>query len=180
MEGKLITTVGLAAYTEQLKTFIDNTYQTKADMSLYTKTADLSRYLDTKYIAINSSLYCNPIYKHTITVYYTQYFQVSLTIFTTRAERYNNADEFRNDWIENRKIISVLADAITPAIDASHPSTISKGSVVGVIAVSGTIAVRISGLEAGNAASNWDGIYTLNRWNYWNKQENQQPNPCRI
>ena len=180
MEGKLITTKGLEAYTEQLKTFIGDTYQTKADMSLYTKTADLPKYLDTKYIAINSSLYCNPIYKHTITVYYTQYFQVSLTIFTTKATKYKTAEEFRKDWAENRTIISVLADAITPAIDASHPSTVSKGSVIGVIAVSGTIAIRISGLEAGSAASDWDGIYTLNRWNYWNKQENQQPNPSRI
>ena len=97
MEGKLITTKGLEAYTEQLKTFIGDTYQTKADMSLYTKTADLPKYLDTKYIAINSSLYCNPIYKHTITVYYTQYFQVSLTIFTTKATKYKTAEEFRKD-----------------------------------------------------------------------------------
>ena len=41
MEGKLITTEGLKAYTEQLKTWIGDTYQTKADMALYTKTADL-------------------------------------------------------------------------------------------------------------------------------------------
>lgn len=97
MDGKLITTTGLRAYTEQLKTFIDNTYQTKADMALYKKTADLYNYLDGRYIAKNSSLYGNPIYKHTINVYYTQYFHISLTIFTTRAERYNNADEFRTD-----------------------------------------------------------------------------------
>ena len=180
MEGKLITTKGLEAYTEQLKTFIDNTYQTKASMSEYTKTANLSSVLNATF-ATNAQLqnnyytkkesdnkYDNPIYRHTISVYYTQYFQVSLTIFTNRATKYKTAEEFRKDWAENRTIISVLADAITPAIDASHPSTVSKGSVVGVIAVSGTIAVRINGLEAGNAASNWDGIYTLNRWNYWN------------
>ena len=46
MEGKLITTKGLEAYTEQLKTFIGSTYQTKADMSEYTKTANLSSVLN--------------------------------------------------------------------------------------------------------------------------------------
>ena len=29
MEGKLITTKGLEAYTEQLKTFIDNTFNVR-------------------------------------------------------------------------------------------------------------------------------------------------------
>ena len=179
MEGKLITTKGLEAYTQQFKTFIGDTYQTKADMALYKKTNELFNYLDTRYIAKDSSLYCNPIYKHTITVVHSQYFGISLTIFTTRAEKYNTAEEFRKDWAENRKIISVLADA-------SSPGNVFEGTVGGVIDVSsstgvpGSIAVRISGIQAGSTTSNWDEIYTLSEWNYWNEPGNQQPNPCRI
>lgn len=174
MEGKLITTKGLEAYTEQLKTWIGSTYQTKTDMTLYKKTAELYDYLDDRYIAINSSLYCNPIYKHTINVYFTQYFHISLTIFTTRAEKYNNAEDFRRDWAENKKIISVLADAAS-----TTPATVFKGTVVGVIAASGSITVRFSGIKADSAASKWDEVYTLNRWSYWDKQGDQS-NPCRI
>ena len=55
MEGKLITTAGLTAYTEQLKTFIGDTYQTKASMSEYTKTANLSSVLDVTF-ATNAQL----------------------------------------------------------------------------------------------------------------------------
>lgn len=66
-------------------------------MALYTKTADLTKYLDTKYVAINSSLYGNPIYKHTVTVVSENNFSISLTIFTTRATKYNNATEFSTD-----------------------------------------------------------------------------------
>ena len=174
MEGKLITTKGLEAYTQQFKTFISDTYQTKADMALYKKTNELFNYLDTRYIAKDSSLYCNPIYKHTITVVHSQYFGISLTIFTTRAEKYNTAEEFRKDWAENRKIISVLADATS-----TTPATVFKGTVLGVIAASGSIAVRFSGIQADSAASKWDEVYTLNRWSYWDKQ-GDQPNPSRI
>ena len=172
MEGKLITTEGLKAYTEQLKTWIGDTYQTKADtkadMALYTKTADLYNYLDDRYIAKNSSLYGNPIYKHIISVFSADRFVINLTIFTTRANTYKNVGEFRKDWVENRKIISVLADA-------SNPSTVFKGTVVGVITASGNITVRISGIQVGSTstASDWDGIYTLNTWIYSN-------NPSRI
>lgn len=168
MEGKLITTEGLKAYTEQLKTWIGSTYQTKADMNAYTKTADLFTYLDTRYIAKDSSLYCNPIYKHIISVFSADKFVINLTIFTTRANTYKNVGEFRKDWVENRKIISVLADA-------RDPSTIFKGTVVGVIDVSIRIAIRISGIQVGSTstASNWDAIYTLNTWSYSN-------NPSRI
>ena len=161
MEGKLITTKGLTAYTQQLKTWIGDTYQTKADMTSYTKTADLFTYLDTRYIAKDSSVYCNPIYKHTITVFFDHDFGISLTIFTTRANKYNTADDFRNDWIRNRKIISVLASA-------SHASVVFKGTVIGVIAESGNTTVRISGIKTGNTASNWDQICTLNEWIYSN------------
>ena len=168
MEGKLITTKGLEAYTQQLKTWIGSTYQTKADMTSYKKTAELYDYLDDRYIAKNSSIYGNPIYKHTINVYFTQYFHVSLTIFTTRAEKYNNAEDFRRDWAENKKIISVLADAAS-----TTPATVFKGTVVGIIAASGSIAVRFSGIQANSAASKWDEVYTLNRWNY-------SGNPSRI
>ena len=168
MEGKLITTEGLKAYTEQLKTWIGNTYQTKSDMNAYTKTADLFTYLDTRYIAKDSSVYCNPIYKHTISVFSVNNFGISLTIFTTRANKYDIASDFRKDWVENRKIISVLADA-------SNPSTVFKGTVVGVITASGNVTVRISGIQVGNTGttSEWAGIYTLNKWSYSN-------NPSRI
>ena len=166
MEGKLITTEGLKAYTEQLKTWIGDTYQTKADMNAYTKTADLFTYLDTRYIAKDSSVYCNPIYKHTISVFSDHDFGISLTIFTTRANKYDTADDFINDWIRNRKIISVLANA-------SHASVVFKGTVIGVIAESGHTTVRISGIKTGNTASNWDQICTLNEWIYLD-------NPSRI
>lgn len=166
MEGKLIITEGLKAYTEQLKTWIGDTYQTKADMTSYTKTADLYNYLDDRYIAKNSSLYGNPIYKHTITVFFDHDFGISLTIFTTRANKYDTADDFRNDWIRNRKIISVLANA-------SHASVVFKGTVIGVIAESGHTTVRISGIKTGNTASNWDQVCTLNEWIYLD-------NPSRI
>ena len=126
MEGKLITTTGLKAYTQQLKTWLGDTYQTKADMALYTKTADLSKYLDTKYIAINSSLYGNPIYKHIVTVVSTPGFILHLTIFTTRATRYKTSSEFKTDWVDNRTIISVLADAI----NYSAATTVFKGTVI--------------------------------------------------
>ena len=101
MEGKLITTEGLKAYTQQLKTWIGGTYQTKADMDLYKKTTDLFDYLDTRYIAQNSTLYGNPIYKHIVNVLSENNFAMSLTIFTTRAEGYKTAEEFRKDWAEN-------------------------------------------------------------------------------
>ena len=172
MEGKLITTTGLTAYTQQLKTWIWDTYQTKADMDLYKKTDDLFTYLDTRYIAKDSPVYGNPIYKHTVTVMSGNNFSMSLTIFTTRATKYNNAKEFSTDWVANRKIISVLADGIK----YSAATTLFQGAVVGVTSISGGIAVRISGLEAGSAASNWDGIYTLNKWSY----VDQQSNPGRI
>ncbi len=166
MEGKLITTEGLKAYTEQLKTWIGSTYQTKADMNAYTKTADLYNYLDDRYIAKNSSLYGNPIYKHNISVFFDHDFGISLTIFTTRANKYDTADDFRTDWIRNRKIISVLANA-------SQASAVFKGTVIGVIAESGNTTVRISGIKTGNTASNWDQICTLNEWIY-------SDNPSRI
>ena len=163
MEGKLITTNGLTAYTQQLKTWIGDTYQTKADMALYTKTNDLFTYLDTRYIAQNSPIYGNPIYKHRITVLSEQYFRISLTIFTTRTTAYNTANEFRKDWTENRTIISVLADAISP-------DYVFKGTVVGVIVASGNIAIRISGIRAGiqpdSTASDWDHVYTFDEWSY--------------
>lgn len=170
MEGKLITTIGLTAYTQQLKTWIGDTYQTKADMALYTKTADLSKYLDTRYVAINSSLYGNPIYKHTVNVVSANNFSMSLTIFTTRATKYNNAQEFSTDWVTNRKIISVLADGIK----YSAATTLFQGAVVGVTSISGGIAVRISGIDS--TMSNWDQTYTLNKWSY----VDQQSNPGRI
>lgn len=172
MEGKLITTTGLTAYTQQLKTWIGDTYQTKADMALYTKTADLSKYLDTKYIAINSTLYGNPIYKHTVNVVSVNNFSINITIFTTRATKYKTASEFSTDWVANRKIISVLADGIK----YSATTTVFKGTVVGVASVSGSIAIRISGIESGSDISNWDQTYTINRWDY----SDQQPNPGRI
>ena len=168
MEGKLITTEGLKAYTQQLKTWIGDTYQTKADMALYTKTADLSEYLDTKYVAINSSLYGNPIYKHTVTVVSVNNFRMSLTIFTTRATKYNTAREFKTDWVDNRTIISVLAKAA----NYSAAPVFYNGTVVGFASVSGSIAVRISGIEGDRL--NWDQVYTLNTWDY------QQSNPSRI
>ena len=168
MEGKLITTKGLEAYTKQLKTWIGDTYQTKADMAsqmaLYTKTADLHNYLDKRYIMQGSALYGNPIYKHTVTVVYSQYSRIDLTIFTTRAERYETAAQFRTDWVKDKKIISVLADASTSGTSGT-PSTF-KGTVLGVIAASDGIAVRISGIQAGSAASSWDQVYTLTAWNY--------------
>ena len=96
MDGKLITTKGLEAYTQQLKTFIDNTYQTKASMSEYTKTANLSSVLDATF-ATNTQLrqkyytkiesddkYGNPIYRHTIAV-------ASANNFSTRATKYKTA-----------------------------------------------------------------------------------------
>lgn len=172
MEGKLITTEGLKAYTQQLKTWIGDTYQTKADMTSYTKTADLFTYLDTRYIAKDSPVYGNPIYKHTITVVSANNFSMSLTIFTTRATKYNNAKEFSTDWVTNRKIISVLADGIK----YSAATTLFQGAVVGVTSISGGIAVRISGIESGSTVSNWDQTYTLNKWSY----VDQQSNPCRI
>ena len=170
MEGKLITTTGLTAYTQQLKIWIGDTYQTKADMASYTKTDDLTKYLDTKYIAINSSLYGNPIYKHTVNVVSKNNFSMSLTIFTTRATKYNNAKEFSTDWVTNRKIISVLADA------ANYSGTVFHGTVVGVTSVSDSIAIRISGIQADSAASNWDQTYNLTTWSY----VDQQSNPGRI
>ena len=168
MEGKLITTTGLTAYTQQLKTWIGDTYQTKADMDLYKKTDDLFTYLDTRYIAKDSSLYCNPIYKHTVTVVSKNSFSINLTIFTTRATRYKTSSEFKTDWVDNRTIISVLADAI----NYSATTTVFKGTVVGVASVSGSIAVRISGIESGSDISNWDQTYTINRWSYWDIQSN--------
>ena len=170
MEGKLITTEGLKAYTQQLKTFIDNTYQTKADMALYTKTANLFTDLDKRYIIQGSSLYGNPIYKHTVNVVSENNFSMSLTIFTTRATQYNNANEFSTDWVANRKIISVLADGIK----YSAATTLFQGTVVGVTSIYGDIAVRISGIDS--TMSNWDQTYTLNRWSY----SDQQSNPGRI
>lgn len=168
MEGKLITTKGLTAYTQQLKTWIGDTYQTKADMTSYTKTADLFKYLDTRYIAKDSALYGNPIYKHTVTVVSTPGFILHLTIFTTRATSYKTAHEFNTDWITNGKIISVLADA-------ANSGTVFEGTVVGVISGS-AITVRISGIQASSTVSNWDQVYTLNTWIY----SDQQPNPGRI
>ena len=173
MEGKLITTKGLEAYTRQLKTFIGDTYQTKADMTSYKKTAELYDYLDDRYIAKNSSIYCNPIYKHTVTVVYSQFSRIDLTIFTTRAERYETAAQFRTDWVENRKIISVLADASSTTATPGTPATVFKGTVIGVIAASDGIAVRISGIQADSIASKWDQIYTLTKWSYLG-------NPSRI
>ena len=164
MDGKLITTEGLKAYTEQLKTWIGSTYQTKTDMTSYTKTADLFTYLDTRYIAKDSSVYGNPIYKHTITVFFDHDFGISLTIFTTRATKYKTSSEFKTDWVDNRTIISVLADAI----NYSAATTVFKGTVIGVIAESGNTTVRISGIKTGNTASNWDQICTLNEWIYSN------------
>lgn len=185
MEGKLITTKGLEAYTEQLKTFIDNTYQTKASMSEYTKTANLSSVLNATF-ATNAQLqnnyytkkesdnkYGNPIYKHTVTVVYSQFSRIDLTIFTTRAERYETAAQFRTDWVENRKIISVLADAASTTATPGTPATVFKGTVIGVIAASDGIAVRISGIQADSTASKWDQIYTLTKWSYLG-------NPSRI
>lgn len=170
MEGKLITTTGLTAYTQQLKTWIGDTYQTKADMTSYTKTADLFTYLDTRYIAKDSPVYCNPIYKHTIDVVSVNNFSMRLTIFTTRATKYNNAKEFSTDWISNRKIISVLADGAK----YSAATILFQGTVVGVTSVSGSIAVRISGIQSDSTV--WDQIYTLNKWSY----VDQQSNPGRI
>lgn len=166
MEGKLITTAGLEAYTEQLKTWIGSTYQTKTDMASYKKTAELYDYLDDRYIAKNSSIYGNPIYRHTVTVMYSQFSRIDLTIFTTRAERYETAAQFRTDWVENRKIISVLADAASTTATPGTPATVFKGTVLGVIAASDGIAVRISGIQAGSTASSWDQVYTLTKWNY--------------
>ena len=166
MEGKLITTTGLTAYTQQLKTWIGDTYQTKADMNAYAKIADLSKYLDTRYIAINSSLYGNPIYKHTVNVVSENNFSMSLTIFTTRATKYNDANEFGTDWVANRKIISVLADGIK----YSAATTLFQGTVVGVTSIYGDIAVRISGIDS--TMSHWDQTYTINRWDYWDIQSN--------
>ena len=168
MDGKLITTEGLKAYTEQLKTWIGDTYQTKADMDLYKKTDDLFTYLDTRYIAKDSPVYGNPIYKHTVTVVSKNSFSINLTIFTTRATRYKTSSEFKTDWVDNRTIISVLADAI----NYSATTTVFKGTVVGVASVSGSIAVRISGIESGSDISNWDQTYTINRWSYWDIQSN--------
>lgn len=180
MEGKLITTTGLTAYTEQLKTFIDNAYQTKASMSEYTKTANLSSVLSSTF-ATNEQLqqnyytkkesdnkYGNPIYRHTIAVVSANNFSINIIIFTTRATKYKTAEEFRKDWAENRTIISVLADA-----NNRSSSTVLKGTVVGVIDVSGSIAIRISGIQAGSTVSNWDQVYTLTAWDYWN-------NPSKI
>ena len=180
MEGKLITTKGLEAYTEQLKTFINNTYQTKASMSEYTKTANLSSVLNATF-ATNAQLqnnyytkresdnkYGNPIYRHTIAVVSANNFSINIIIFTTRAEKYNTAEEFRKDWAENRTIISVLADA-----NNRSPSTVLKGTVVGVIDASGSIAIRISGIQVNSTVSNWDQVYTLTAWDYWN-------NPSKI
>lgn len=168
MEGKLITTEGLKAYTQQFKTWIGDTYQTKADMALYTKTADLHNYLDKRYVIQGSALYGNPIYKHTVTVVSTPGFILHLTIFTTRATRYKTAREFNTDWVTNRKIISVLADA-------ANSGTVFEGTVVGVISGS-AITVRISGIQASSTVSNWDQVYTLNTWIY----SDQQSNPGRI
>lgn len=170
MEGKLITTTGLTAYTQQLKTWIGDTYQTKADMTSYTKTDDLFTYLDTRYIAKDSPVYGNPIYKHTVSVVSVNNFSMSLTIFTTRATKYNNANEFSTDWVTNRKIISVLADGIK----YSAATTLFQGAVVGVTSISGGIAVRISGIDS--TMSNWDQTYTLTKWSY----VDQQSNPGRI
>ena len=175
MEGKLITTKGLEAYTQQLKTWLGDTYQTKADMAsqmaLYTKTADLHNYLDKRYIVQGSALYGNPIYRHTVTVVYSQYSRINLTIFTTTDTRYTTAEEFRKDWAENRKIISVLADASTSGTSGA-PGTF-KGTVLGVIAASDGIAIRISGIQVNSTVSNWDQVYTLTAWDYRN-------NPSRI
>lgn len=109
MEGKLITTKGLEAYTQQLKTFINDTYQTKASMSEYTKTANLSSVLNTTF-ATNAQLqqnyytkkesdnkYGNPIYRHTIAVVSANNFSINIIIFTTRATKYKTAEEFRKD-----------------------------------------------------------------------------------
>ena len=71
-------------------------------------------------------------------------FSMSLTIFTTRATKYNNAKEFSTDWVANRKIISVLADGIK----YSAVTTLFQGAVVGVTSISGGIAVRISGIDS--------------------------------
>lgn len=172
MEGKFITTKGLEAYTQQLKTFIDNIYLTKADakadMALYTKTADLHNYLDKRYIIQGSALYCNPIYRHTIAVVSANNFSINIIIFTTRATKYKTAEEFRKDWAENRTVISVLADA-----NNRSTNTVLKGNVVGVIDASGSIAIRISGIQVNSTVSNWDQVYTLTAWDYWN-------NPSRI
>lgn len=180
MEGKLITTTGLTAYTQQLKTFIDNTYQTKASMSEYTKTANLSSVLNETF-ATNAQLqqkyytkresddkYGNPIYRHTIAVVSANNFSINIIIFTTRATKYKTAEEFRKDWADNRTIISVLADA-----NNRSTSTVLEGNVVGVISVSGSIAIRISGIQANSTVSNWDQVYTLTAWDYWN-------NPSKI
>ena len=170
MEGKLITTTGLKAYTQQLKTWIGGTYQTKADMTSYTKTADLFTYLDTRYIAKDSSLYGNPIYKHTVTVVSNApSFMIYLTIFTTRATKYKNEHEFSTDWVAKRNIISVLA------YGKHYSGTVFEGTVVGVISGS-DITVRISGIQASSTVSNWDQVCTLNTWSY----VNQQSNPGRI
>ena len=175
MEGKLITTKGLEAYTQQLKTWIDGTYQTKALMSEYTKTANLSSVLDATF-ATNAQLqqnyytktasdnrYGNPIYRHIISVVSANNFSINIIIFTTRATKYKTAEEFRKDWAENRTIISVLADA-----NNRNPSTVLKGTVVGVIDASGSIAIRISGIQVNSTVSNWDQVYTLTAWHYWN------------
>ena len=66
-------------------------------MTSYTKTADLFTYLDTRYIAKDSSLYCNPIYKHIINVMSKDNFSISLTIFTTRATKYKTSSDFKTD-----------------------------------------------------------------------------------
>ena len=109
MEGKLITTKGLEAYTEQLKTFINDTYQTKASMSEYTKTTNLSSVLNATF-ATNAQLqnnyytkkesdskYGNPIYRHTISVVSANNFSINIIIFTNRATRYKTAREFNTD-----------------------------------------------------------------------------------
>ena len=170
MEGKLITTTGLKAYTQQLKTWLGDTYQTKADMALYTKTADLSKYLDKRYVIQGSALYGNPIYRHIVNVVSSNNFSMSLTIFTTRATKYNNVSEFSADWVTNGKIISVLADGI----NYSAATILFQGAVVGVISLSGGIAIRISGIDS--TVSNWDQTYILNKWSY----VDQQSNPGRI
>ena len=68
-----------------------------SQMALYTKTADLHNYLDKRYIVQGSALYGNPIYRHTVTVVYSQYSRINLTIFTTTDTRYTTAEEFRKD-----------------------------------------------------------------------------------
>ena len=168
MEGKLITTKGLTAYTQQLKTWLGDTYQTKADMALYTKTADLSKYLDKRYVIQGSALYGNPIYKHTVTVVSTPGFILHLTIFTTSAAKYQTAREFSAVWEASWTLRSGFGEG-------ANSSGVFNGIVVGVISISAT-TVRISGIQASSTVSNWDQVYTLNTWIY----SDQQPNPARI